>query len=124
MVITIEIANFVVKKVSKAKICLYHEQLINFSGECVDTCRYIDLLTTFDDPSVLRTISVCYLVIEAEMSYNVLINYSILNTLGTIVSTPHLIIKFPFSNVQVVTVKEDQKMARQCYVDNLKVVTR
>ncbi|RDX64063.1 hypothetical protein CR513_57427, partial [Mucuna pruriens] len=42
---------------------------------------------------------------EADTSYNVLITHSALNALGTIVSTPHLVMKFPFSNGQLMIIK-------------------
>ncbi|RDX57865.1 hypothetical protein CR513_62861, partial [Mucuna pruriens] len=72
MVITIEVTNFAVRKVlinqgsfahilymstfrhlqvSEFEIRPYHDQLVRFSGERVDTCGYIDLLTTFEDPA-------------------------------------------------------------------------
>ncbi|RDX75543.1 hypothetical protein CR513_44556, partial [Mucuna pruriens] len=90
----------------------YHEQLVGFSGERIDTRGYIDLFTTFGDPSMLYMISIHYLVVELDTSYNVLISRTTLNTLSAIVSTPHLVMKFPSSNGQVVIVKVDQKMAR------------
>ncbi|RDX87563.1 hypothetical protein CR513_30948, partial [Mucuna pruriens] len=37
---------------------------------------------------------------------------------------PHLVMKFPSSNGRIVTIKTDQKMARQCYMDNLRVSTK
>ncbi|RDX88423.1 hypothetical protein CR513_29981, partial [Mucuna pruriens] len=110
MVITIEVANFVVKKIPKFEIRPYHEQLVGFSGERVDTHECIDLLTTFGD--------------LGETSYNILIDRSTLNTLGATIFTLHLVMTFPSSDGQVMTVKVDQKMARQCYVNSLKVVIK
>ncbi|RDX75262.1 hypothetical protein CR513_44873, partial [Mucuna pruriens] len=128
LVITIEVANFAIKKVLidqgnsanilymstfrrlqilEIKMCSYHEQLVGFSRECVDTHGYIDLLTTFDDSSVLRMISICYLKMATDTSYNILINRLMLNSLDAIVSTPHLAMKFPSSNGQVVIIKAD-----------------
>ncbi|RDY08697.1 hypothetical protein CR513_07044, partial [Mucuna pruriens] len=115
MLIIIEVDNFIVKKVlinqgSSADILYmstfrhmqilevemrpYHEQLVGFLGERVDTHGYINLLATFGDPCALRMISICYLIVEADTSYNVLISRPTLNTLGTIVSTLHLVMKF------------------------------
>ncbi|RDX88826.1 hypothetical protein CR513_29523, partial [Mucuna pruriens] len=74
IVITIEVANFAVKKV-----------LIDQGNS--DDILYIDLFTTFGDPSAFRTISVRYLVLEVDTSYNVLIGCLALNALGVIVST-------------------------------------
>ncbi|RDY05342.1 hypothetical protein CR513_10841, partial [Mucuna pruriens] len=100
MVITIEVPNFIIKK-------------------------YIDLLMTFNDSSTLCAISVCYLIVAANTSYNVLIDRLMLNAFGAIVSTPHLVMKkFYSSNGQIVTIKAHQKMARQCYVDSLRMSTK
>ncbi|RDX64891.1 hypothetical protein CR513_56495, partial [Mucuna pruriens] len=106
--------------IPKVKICPYHEQLVGFSREHINTREYIDLLRTLGNPSALCMISARYLVVEANISYNVFIGHSTLNTLDAIVSISHLVMRFPSSNGQVVTVKADQKMARQCYVDSLK----
>ncbi|RDY06955.1 hypothetical protein CR513_08981, partial [Mucuna pruriens] len=128
MVITVEVANFAMKKVlidqgcsmeilymstfkqlqvPQSEIRPYQEQLVWFSGERVDTRGYIDLLTTFDDEKSMRTISVRYLMEIIETSYNILISKLALNALRAIDFTPHLVMK----------------MAQQCYVDSLKVVT-
>ncbi|RDX96325.1 hypothetical protein CR513_21044, partial [Mucuna pruriens] len=78
MVITVEVANFTIRKLqipeSEIKTC--HEQLIGFSSEKVDTRGYVDLLT-------MR---------------------STLNALGAIVSTPYLVMKFPSSTHQIMTI--------------------
>ncbi|RDX94478.1 hypothetical protein CR513_23130, partial [Mucuna pruriens] len=104
MVITIEVSNFVEKKV------------------LIDQGNSADILNI--DSSALRTISVCHLIVVVDTSYNVLIGRSTLNALSAIVSTPQLIMKFPSPNGQVVTIKTNQKMSRQCYVDSLRVSTK
>ena len=43
------------------------------------------------------------------------------NELGAIVSMPYLKMKFPVLIGEIVTVKENQKHARQCYAESLKV---
>ncbi|RDX69918.1 hypothetical protein CR513_50906, partial [Mucuna pruriens] len=59
-------------QISEAEIYPYHEQIVGFSGECMDTCEYINLFTTFGDHCALHTILVHYLLVEANTSYNVL----------------------------------------------------
>ncbi|RDX67543.1 hypothetical protein CR513_53566, partial [Mucuna pruriens] len=78
----------------------HHEQLVGFSGERVDTQEYFNLLTTFKDDKTTRMIFVQYLVVAVETSYNILISRPTLNTLGAIISTPHLVMKFPSSDQQ------------------------
>ncbi|RDX63658.1 hypothetical protein CR513_57887, partial [Mucuna pruriens] len=92
MVIIVEVANFVVKK------------LVGFLSERVDTRGYIDLLTTFNNEKTMRTIFVRYLVIIVETSDNILISRPMLNALGTIVSMPHLVMKFSFSNHRIMNI--------------------
>jgi len=79
MVITVEIDKFAIAKVlvdqgssvdilywetfkkmqiSEAKIQPYNEQIVGFSGESVDTRGFIDLLTTFGDDYLSKTINI------------------------------------------------------------------
>jgi len=85
----------------------------------VDTRGYIDLYTKFVyTRTQTKTIKVRYLLVEANTSYNVLLGRLSLNTLGAIVSTPHLAMKFPSPTGDIITV---QKTARQCYAASLRV---
>jgi len=61
------------------------------------------------------------LVIDANTSYNILLGLSSLNKLGAIVSTPHLAMKFPFLSGDILTIHVDQKVARECYAESLRV---
>lgn len=63
-----------------------------------------------------------YLIVDANTSYFALIDRKTLNELGAVVSTPHLKMKFPTLTGKVVTIKVDQKQARQWYIESLKVV--
>lgn len=82
------------------------------------------MLTTFGEPPLARTITVKFLVINAEASYNMLIGRPSLNMLGAIVSTPHLTLKFLSPSREIVSIRADQRVARQCYLDILKVGTK
>jgi len=82
------------------------EQIVGFSRERVDTKGYIDLHTRFGEPSRRqRTISVRYIVVDVNMSYNASLGRPSLNKLGAIVSTSHLAMKFPSDRESVATVK-------------------
>ncbi|RDX79574.1 Retrovirus-related Pol polyprotein from transposon 17.6, partial [Mucuna pruriens] len=61
MVITVEVANFAMRKlqIPESKIKSYHEQLVSFLGERVDTQGYIDLLTMFGDEKAMKMTSIC-----------------------------------------------------------------
>jgi len=120
MVVTIEVANFVIMKtlidqgslvdilywktlrkmgISDDDIVRYDEEIIGFAGQRVNTRGYIDLETKFGEGNRdCRIIKIWYLLVNAESSYNILIGRSSLNKLGAIVSTPHLTMKFPADN--------------------------
>jgi len=116
MVITVEIKNYAVKKVlvdqgssvdilywtTYQKLQLpdtamipYDEPIYGFSGEQVSTRGYIDLHTVFREGTQTKTIPIRFLIADAPTSYNILLGRPSLNTLGAVVSTPHLAKKFP-----------------------------
>ncbi|XP_020238746.1 uncharacterized protein LOC109817820 [Cajanus cajan] len=97
------------------------EPLVGFAGERVHTRGYVDLLRTFGTSPDTRRIMVRYLLVEANTSYNIIIGKPTLNQLGAVVSTPHLTTKFPGSEGKTISVKANQKTARQCYAESLKV---
>ena len=94
MVITVEVDNFTIMKIlcdqgssvdilywntfkkttiQKIEIQPYDDQIVNFSGERVDTWGYIDLYTTLGEDKHLRqTIKIRYLIVDANTSYNIL----------------------------------------------------
>lgn len=73
---------------SKDEIQPHYEKVIGFLGERVTTKGYIDMRTRFGTGSLTQVISVCYLVIDAKTSYNILLGRPSLNKLEAIVSTP------------------------------------
>jgi len=148
MVITIEVANFVIMKtlidqgssvdilywktfrkmgISNDDIVQYDEQIFGFAGQRVNTRGYIDLDTKFGEGNRdCRTIKIKYLLVDAETSHNILIGRSSLNKLGAMVSTPHMAMKFladnPSRGREVVTLHADQKTVRECYTASLKIL--
>jgi len=141
MVMTIEIKNFAVKKVlvdqgssvdimywvTYQKLQLpaeamvhYDEPIYGFPRERLCTREYIDLHTIFRKGNQSKTILVRFLVVEAHTSYNVLLGRPSLNTLGAIVSTPHLAVKFLSTSKDIITIHEDQRLARECYIAGLR----
>jgi len=142
MVITIEVESFAVKKVlidqgssvdilywktfnklqiPPADLTPHDEPIYGFSGERVPTKGYIDLHTTFGEGRQTKTIPICYMVVEAHTSYNVLLGRPSINALGAIVSTPHLAMKFPSPQGDIITIHGDQRAARECYMASLKL---
>jgi len=101
----------------------YVEPLLGFAGQRVQARGYVDLLTTFGAGQTYKTLVVRYILVDADTSYNVLIGRRTLNQLGTVVSTPHMAMKFPAPDGTIITVKADPKEAWLCYVKSLKVTS-
>jgi len=125
MVITVELENYAVKKVlidqgssvdilywatyqklqlPTTAIVPYDEPIYGFSGEKLSTRGYIDLHTIFHDGAQTKTIPIRFLIVNAPTSYNVLLGRPSLNTLGAVVSTPHLAMKFPSPSGDILTI--------------------
>jgi len=98
----------------------YDEPIYGFSREKVSTRAYIDLHTIFWEGTQTKTIRICFLVVDAPTSYNVLLGRPSLNTLGIVVSTPHLAMKFPSPSSDILTIHDNQWLARECYMDSLR----
>jgi len=78
----------------------YNDQIVWFSSERVETRGFIDLYTNFKEGRLQsQTIKIRYLLVKANMSYNVL-----LGRLGAIMSTPHLAMKFLPTTRDIITV--------------------
>ena len=97
----------------------YDEPIYSFSGEQVSTRGYIDFDTVFRDGAQTKTIPIRFLIVDAPTSYNVLLGCPSLNTLGAIVATPHLAMKFPSPSGDMLTIHCDQRLARECYIASL-----
>jgi len=61
-----------------------------------------------------------FLIVDAPKSYNVLLSRPSLNTLGIVVSTPHLAMKFSSPSGDILTIHGDQRLARECYMASLR----
>jgi len=141
MVISVEIEDFAIRKtlvdpgssvdilywstfrklrIPEGKIQQYSEPIVGFSGERVNTKGYVDLFTKFGTGSVTRMVKIRYLIVDAHTSYNILLGRPSLNTLGAVVSTYHLAMKFSSALGDIITVHVDQLTARRCYVDSLR----
>jgi len=72
-------------------------------------------MTTFGQGQLLKSLTIRYLLVDANTSYFALIGRKTLNKLGVIVSMWHLKMKFHTLTGEIVTIKEDQKEAQKCY---------
>ncbi|XP_068503572.1 uncharacterized protein [Phaseolus vulgaris] len=95
----------------------------NISSLLLDSYHkgYIKVYTTFGQEKNCKTIRIWYLVIDANTSYNILFARRSINQLMEIVSIPHLTMKFPSPMGDILTVHVDQKGARECYAESLRL---
>ena len=78
------------------------------------------LHAVFREGHQAKTIPIWFLIEEAHTSYNVLLGRPSLNTLGAIVSTPHLAMKFSSASGDIITIHNDQQLAHEYYIASLR----
>ncbi|XP_057444429.1 uncharacterized protein LOC130736643 [Lotus japonicus] len=93
----------------------YEGTLVGFAGERVWVKGVIDLDTIFGEGENAKKLTVQYLVLEAEGSYNAIIGRNTLNRLCAVISTAHLAIKYPLASGRIGQIVVDQRVARECY---------
>ena len=96
-----------------------NSHLREFSGEKVLPLGSIQLVLTLGDPPYQEITTVRFLIVDAPSAYNVLLGRPSLNTIKAILSTYHMVIKFPTAN-GVGMVRGDQRVARECYSASMK----
>jgi len=89
--------------------CLY-----GFADNQVEVRGYLELRTTFTDGTASRTENIRYLVVNANSAYNILLGRPALNRLN-------MKMKLPDLSGEVIVIKSDQKEARKCYENSLKM---
>ncbi|XP_057418670.1 uncharacterized protein LOC130712872 [Lotus japonicus] len=93
----------------------YIGTLVGFSGGQVWVRGYIDLDTIFEIDENAKLLRVRYLVIQVVASDNVIIGRNTLNHLCAVISTAHLVVKYPLMCGKVGKIAVDQRRARECY---------
>ena len=81
---------------------------------------YLELRTTFTDGTASHTESIRYLVVNANLAYNILLGRPALNRLRAVASTRHMKLKLPNLSGRVIVIKSDQEEAWKCYENSLK----
>ncbi|GAU40667.1 hypothetical protein TSUD_397790 [Trifolium subterraneum] len=100
----------------------YNGTLVGFGGEQVEVMGHVTLLTTFGEKENAKTIKVRYLVVKtAFTSYNIIIGCPAFNTLGAVLSTLYMSMKYPLDNGRIGTIRGDQAQGRQCYELSLRL---
>ena len=88
-------------KISESNLNPYYGDLMAFSREQINVLGVIELWTTFRIEPNIKITNVRYLVIDSQAPYHMILGRPSLNTLGAIVSTLHLALKFPISPTEV-----------------------
>jgi len=111
---------FVGFQVPRDQLKSFDGVLVNFSVEQVEVRGYINIRTTFTNNHASSSIVIRYLAVNTPSSYNLLLRRPSLNKLGVVVSSIHLIVKFPTLEGEIVTLRVDQKIAQKCYESNIR----
>ncbi|GAV72327.1 hypothetical protein CFOL_v3_15815 [Cephalotus follicularis] len=88
--------------------------LVGFAGEMIHPMGSIDLFMVAGTTPRHTQVQMTFLVVDTPSPYNAIIRRPWLNLLEAIVSTRHLVMKFP-TRFGVGEVRGDQQVARQCY---------
>ncbi|GAV69124.1 hypothetical protein CFOL_v3_12625 [Cephalotus follicularis] len=88
--------------------------LVSFVGEMVHPLGSINLSMVAGTASRHTQVEIRFLVVDTPSPYNAIIGRPGLNLMVSIVSTRHLLVKFP-TRFGVGEVRGDQQAARQCY---------
>ncbi|XP_043721071.1 uncharacterized protein LOC122668593 [Telopea speciosissima] len=94
--------------------------LYGFNGAPMQVEGSIELLVTVGTEPQLSTVMKNFLVVNVNSTYNEILGRPGLNALQAIVSTPHLVMKFPMEN-GVGECRGSQKASRKCYETCLRV---
>ncbi|GAV81118.1 hypothetical protein CFOL_v3_24577, partial [Cephalotus follicularis] len=88
--------------------------LVGFAGETIQPLGSINLSVVAGTAPRQTQVEMTFLVVDTPSPYNAIVGRPGLNLLEAIVSTRHLVMKFP-TRFGVGEVKGDQQAARQCY---------
>ncbi|XP_058217361.1 uncharacterized protein LOC131328431 [Rhododendron vialii] len=140
LVITIVVANYLTRRVlidtgSSADILYLHaydqlkvgrerlkpmtSPLVGFAGTPVNPVGQIALPIIVGEEGAQITRMIDFIVVDCPSAYNAILGRTTLIKIRAIISTYHLIIKFPTPE-GIMRIRGDQKAARDCYVTSLR----
>ncbi|GAV74976.1 hypothetical protein CFOL_v3_18456, partial [Cephalotus follicularis] len=88
--------------------------LVGFAGETIHPLGSINLSVVAGTTPCQTQVEMTFLVVDTPSPYNAIVGQPGLNLMEAIVSTRHLLMKFP-TRFGVGEVRGDQQAARQCY---------
>lgn len=111
---------FINLKIKLLELLPYNGDLLGVFGHYITPIGYVKLHVTFGKAPVTRMIAVKFIAVNLQSFYNAILGKPTLNTLKVVISTVHLAMKFLSDEIQVITLKGDQKKAHECYKESLK----
>ena len=110
-------------KIDKERLRPIDIPLVGFTEDKVRPSRVVSLIIEAGMYPKQVTTSVEFLVVDCPSSYNVSIGRPTLNKLRVVISTYHLLVRFPTEH-GIDELKGDQAAARECYFASLRPETR
>lgn len=92
----------------------YDHDLVGFTGDRVLPLGYFDISLSLGDPNICRMVKTRFLVVDCPTTYNAILGRPNLNAYGAIISTHHLMLKYPWTS-RVIAVCDNLAMARGSY---------
>ncbi|GAU27038.1 hypothetical protein TSUD_314000 [Trifolium subterraneum] len=89
--------------------------LQGFNGSTTKPWGYVDLIVTFGENKVMKSVKVKFLVVDCPSLYNCIIGRPTLAELFAVSSTIHLKLKYYTKDGQVATINGDIEAARRCF---------
>lgn len=82
---------------------------------------HVTLETTCGEAADAKEIDANYLIVDALSLYKIIIGRLDINTLGEIISTIYIVLKYPLPGGRVSTIRGDQQIAQEYYLSSLAI---
>ena len=84
--------------IGREKLEPVNDHLLGFSGEKVLPLGSIQLVLTLGDPPCQATTTIKFHIVDAPLTYNMLLGKPFLNAIRAVPSAYHMVVKFPTEN--------------------------
>ena len=110
-------------KIPRARLQRVNAPLVGFTGSSVQVEGAISLPVTAGTEPRQCTVKLNFLIVRVPSAYNGILGRPGLNTLKAVISTYHLLMRFP-TPAGTGEARGDRMVARQCYTASLQTVPR
>lgn len=98
---------------------MFKESLTGLSSKHVQVVGHETLETTNGEGEDAKAIDVNYFIMETFSPYNIILRKPSINALEAVVSTLHLVLKYPLHIGRVSINQGDQKIFQECYQNSM-----